>query len=147
MDANWINNPLMSIYACRTLIQLILLLTYLSSQSSTLSSENQRQTQPTPLDSKPKKRKRSSKAVSGDSGIGISPVQDPLTAVELLLDRLSVWQALSDLNLGVGGFDPPTRSGLGLGGGKGKGVGGETEKEGMIGEMLKSFWDDVLVPL
>lgn len=137
----------MSIYAYRTLIQLILLLIYLSSQSSTLSSENQRQTQPTPLDSKPKKRKRSSEAVSGDPGIGISPVQDPLTAVELLLDRLSVWQALSDLNLGVGGFDPPTGSGLGLGAGKGKGVGGETEEEGMIGEMLRSFWDDVLVPL
>lgn len=137
----------MSIYTRRTLIQLILLLIYLSSQSSPLSSETQQQTQPISPDPKSRKRKRSSKEVSGDRRIGISPVQDPLTAVELLLDRLSVWQALSDLKLGLGELDPPAGSGLGVGAGKGKRVGVETGEEGVISEMLKSFWDDVLVPL
>lgn len=138
---------LISTYTCRTLIQLILLLIYLSSQSSPLSSETQQQTKSRSPDYKPRKRKRSSKTASGDPEIGISPLQDPLTAVELLIDRLSVWQALSDLNLGLEGFDPSAMSGSGVGQGKGKEVGGETGEERLIGETLKSFWDDVLVPL
>lgn len=138
---------LISTYTCRTLIQLILLLIYLSSQSSSLSSETQQQTKSRSPDHKPRKRKRSSKTASGDPEIGISPLQDPLTAAELLIDRLSVWQALSDLNLGLEGFDPSAMSGSGVGQGKGKEVGGETGEERLIGETLKSFWDDVLVPL
>ncbi|WWD20588.1 hypothetical protein CI109_105064 [Kwoniella shandongensis] len=116
-----------------TLIQIILLLMYLSSGPSP-PSEN---------DGKKRKRHRHSRRADDDIPAVISPIDDPKTALELLMDRLSVWQAVSelglDLNLGLGsgGIDEGRKS-------KSKGKG--KEEENVVAAMLKSFWDEVLVP-
>jgi len=53
-------------------------------------------------------------------------LEDPKAALETLLDRLSIWSALADLNLDEG---------------KGKSKAGE-DWQGI----LKRFWVDILVP-
>lgn len=58
-----------------------------------------------------------------------SPLDDPKGALETLLDRLSIWSALADLNLGDGGN------------GKGK----AKEGDGWAG-VLQRFWHDIIVP-
>jgi hypothetical protein len=58
-----------------------------------------------------------------------SPLDDPKAALETLLDRLSIWSAMADLNLGDSGN------------GKGK----AKEGEGWTG-ILQRFWNDILVP-
>jgi hypothetical protein len=58
-----------------------------------------------------------------------------MTALELLMDRLSVWQAVTELGL-------DTISGAG-GGGKGKGK----DEEDSVDKMLRRFWENVILPL
>jgi len=89
------------------LIQLILLLSYV------------------PLHQPVKKRKKSRR--SGTPDKTVSPLDDPKAALETLLDRLSIWSALADLNLDDGA--------------KGKKKAGE-DWQGI----LKRFWSDILVP-
>jgi hypothetical protein len=73
---------------------------------------------------KKRKKKRTS---SPDKAA--SPLDDPKAALETLLDRLSIWSALADLNLEDAGS-------------KGKSKAGEDWQE-----ILKRFWKDILVPL
>jgi hypothetical protein len=74
-----------------------------------------------------KKRKKHRRNGSPDTA-GVSPTDDPTAALETLLDRLSIWSALADLNLEDGG--------------KGKSKAGEGWQA-----VLRRFWLDVLVPL
>jgi hypothetical protein len=73
-----------------------------------------------------KKKKKSKRSGSPDTKV-TSPLEDPRAALETLLDRLSIWSALADLNLDDGG--------------KGKSKAGE----GWQG-ILQRFWRDILVP-
>jgi len=88
------------------LIQAILLLSYI------------------PLHQPIKKKKKSRRSGSPDRNA--SPLEDPKAALETLLDRLSIWSALADLNLDEA---------------KGKSKAGE-DWQGI----LKRFWGDILVP-
>jgi hypothetical protein len=88
------------------LIQAILLLSYI------------------PLHQPIKKKKKSRRSGSPDRTA--SPLEDPKAALETLLDRLSIWSALADLNLDEG---------------KGKSKAGE-DWQGI----LKRFWKDIIVP-
>ncbi|KAK8850406.1 hypothetical protein IAR55_004324 [Kwoniella newhampshirensis] len=112
-----------------TLLQLILLLRYLSLPSVSTHTDQKR------------KRSRHSRRNDDDAPVVVSPVDDPKTALELLMDRLSVWQAVSELGLGLD-------AGLGVIGldqaRKGKGKAGE--EENAVAAMLKMFWDEVLIP-
>jgi len=73
-----------------------------------------------------KKRKKNKRGASPDAK-GASPFEDPRAALETLLDRLSIWSALADLNL-----DDWV---------KGKSKAGE----GWQG-VLQRFWRDIIVP-
>lgn len=60
----------------------------------------------------------------------ISPVDNPESAIELLVDRLSVWQAVAELGIGV------TED-------KGK---GKEDEDGMPA-VLRRFWREIIVVL
>lgn len=76
---------------------------------------------------KPRKRKRKSKA------IWEAVVDDPKTALELLTDRLSIWQAVSDLGIGEA---PPAHVSH-------KGKAKAMVKEG-YSDKVRRFFDEVL---
>ena len=67
----------------------------------------------------PKKRKREKRKSTGPS-----VVEDPATALELLVDRLSVWSAVAELGLGQE----------------------DGRAENKIQKLLSGFWDDVIKP-
>jgi hypothetical protein len=93
------------------LIQAILLFTYIPLHVPTI-----------------KKRKKGKRHSEVDQGVA-SPADDPIGALETLLDRLSIWSALADLNLGDGG----------------NGKGRAKEGDGLAG-VLQRFWHDITVP-
>jgi hypothetical protein len=74
-----------------------------------------------------KKRKKHRRSGTLDIEKAASPLDDPRATLETLLDRLSIWSALADLNLEDGG--------------KGKSKAGE-DWQGI----LKRFWKDIIVP-
>ena len=61
------------------------------------------------------------------------PADEPKAALNILMDRLSIWSALADMSL-----DPPAD-------GEGKGKGKGTDADGWSG-ILKRFWNDIIVP-
>jgi hypothetical protein len=95
----------------RALIQAILLLSFIPHHQ--------------PVTKKRKKGRRNNSPNTPD----VSPLDDPKATLETLLDRLSIWSALADLNLDNDA-------------GKGKSKAGD----GWQG-ILRDFWRDVLVPL
>nr|XP_019051245.1 hypothetical protein I302_01694 [Kwoniella bestiolae CBS 10118]OCF30175.1 hypothetical protein I302_01694 [Kwoniella bestiolae CBS 10118] len=88
-----------------------------------------------------KKRKRSKHLSRSemDSPTSVNPAEDPKTALDLLMDRLSVWQAVSELGLGLGlsSSDGDVKAN-----GKGKGK----AEENSIANMLGRFWKTVMLP-
>ncbi|WVQ70538.1 hypothetical protein IAR50_000057 [Cryptococcus sp. DSM 104548] len=115
-----------------TLIQLILLLTY--------TQHPARPSSPAPIEGKSKKRKRARTS-------NLSPTSSPGMATDLLLDRISIWQALSglDLDLDVDVVNPTGPSGN-VSSTNAKAVKGKEKEENTIELTLRAFWDDVLVP-
>ncbi|ODN86070.1 hypothetical protein L198_07363 [Cryptococcus wingfieldii CBS 7118] len=114
----------------RTLIQLMILLSYTQHTPRPLS--------PPLVEGKLKKRKRSRTS-------NVSPTSSPDTATDLLLDRISIWQALSGLDLDLDLDNLTGMSGNASGGGA-KSVKGKEKEENGLELMLRAFWDDVLVP-
>nr|ODN96194.1 hypothetical protein L204_03888 [Cryptococcus depauperatus CBS 7855] len=118
-----------------TLIQIILLLLYFTVRPE-LQNLSVAEQQPNP-----RKRQRPSSQNPSSAVAGVSPIEHPEVAIELLLDRLSVWQALSDLNLGHG----PTLTTM-------TGIGTTISKDSIkatdnpVDKMLRSFWSAVLLP-
>lgn len=98
----------------RILMQIILLLLYSRHQ-------------PPGDNKKDRKRKRRHREEA------TTPAEDPKMALELLVDRVSVWLAVAELGI-VHAVEGST------GTGKGK------EEEGVLG-MMKRFWDEVVVVL
>ena len=78
----------------------------------------------------PKKRKRRRHGQDDDFPSVLSPMHDPQAALELLMDRLSVWQEVARLGLDVNS-DP----------GKGK----RKVEEYDLPWILRDFWDNVVV--
>ncbi|TYJ51362.1 hypothetical protein B9479_008070 [Cryptococcus floricola] len=113
-----------------TLIQLIILLSY--------TQHTPRPSSPPLVEGKSKKRKRSRTS-------NVSPTSSPDTATDLLLDRISIWQALSGLDLDLDLDNLTGASGNASGGGT-KSVKGKEKEENGLELMLRAFWDDVLVP-
>ncbi|ODN82742.1 hypothetical protein L202_01026 [Cryptococcus amylolentus CBS 6039] len=113
-----------------TLIQLIMLLSY--------TQHTPRPSSPPLVEGKPKKRKRSRTS-------NVSPTSSPDTARDLLLDRISIWQALSGLDLDLDLDNLTGMPGNASAGGAKSGKGKEKEENGLE-MMLRAFWDDVLVP-
>ncbi|WWC98736.1 hypothetical protein V866_005629 [Kwoniella sp. B9012] len=111
-----------------TLMQIILLLTYITHTPD-----------PHAVQSKKRKRsKHSSRAgPDNDSTPSVNPSEDPKTALELLMDRLSVWQAVSELGLNL-----PTSDEMNKVNGKGK----SKMDENGIANMLGRFWKSVMLP-
>ncbi|WWD08476.1 hypothetical protein V865_006588 [Kwoniella europaea PYCC6329] len=111
-----------------TLMQIILLLTYITHTP-----------EPPPVQSKKRKRsKHSSRAgPDNDSPTSVNPSEDPKTALELLMDRLSVWQAVSELGLNLSTSDETNKVN-----GKGK----SKMDENGIANMLGRFWKSVMLP-
>nr|XP_018259899.1 uncharacterized protein I303_07971 [Kwoniella dejecticola CBS 10117]OBR82057.1 hypothetical protein I303_07971 [Kwoniella dejecticola CBS 10117] len=112
-----------------TLIQIILLLLYITHAPPSQAEA-----------SKKRKRSKSSRrnfdADSNDAAAAaIDPIEDPKTALELLVDRLSVWQAVSELGLALG--DPAQDKRV-----KGK----SKAEENPIANMLGKFWKSVILP-
>lgn len=70
--------------------------------------------------SAPQKRKRDKRRAGP-----LSVVDDPKAALDVLMDRLSVWSAISELEGGPAG----------------------TSGENEVQEMLRTFWTDVIKPL
>ncbi|ORY35843.1 hypothetical protein BCR39DRAFT_512485 [Naematelia encephala] len=88
---------------------------------------------PPPTEKKEKKRKRHSR--KDDAPSPPAPVhEDPKAAVELLMDRLSVWQAVAELGIGSEGDVELVKGNI-----KPK------DGEGMLA-MFRQVWDKVLVP-
>ncbi|WVQ85884.1 hypothetical protein IAT38_008052 [Cryptococcus sp. DSM 104549] len=120
-----------------TLIQIIFLLLYLNASPNPTSAPKSTSeptvsaADPEPLP-KPKKRKRR-QATEPDTPAVTSPTEDPAAAIELLLDRCSVWQAVADLGIGIDL------------GGQSAGKAGKVELN-PVGAMLQQFWDTVLLP-
>ncbi|WVN89586.1 uncharacterized protein L203_104813 [Cryptococcus depauperatus CBS 7841] len=117
-----------------TLIQIILLLLYFTVRPGLQNLSVAEQPNP-------RKRQRPSSHNPTSAAAGVSPIEHPEVAIELLLDRLSVWQALSDLNLGHG----PTLTTM-------TGIGTTISKDSIkatdnpVDKMLRSFWSAVLLP-
>ncbi|WVQ63141.1 uncharacterized protein L199_001292 [Kwoniella botswanensis] len=111
-----------------TLMQIILLLTYITHIPD-----------PHPVQGKKRKRsKHSSRAgPDTDSPTSVNPSEDPKTALELLMDRLSVWQAVSELGLNLSTSDEMNKVN-----GKGK----SKMDENGIANMLGRFWKSVMLP-
>ncbi|WWC92137.1 uncharacterized protein L201_007091 [Kwoniella dendrophila CBS 6074] len=109
-----------------TLIQIILLLIYI--QFGPMNAE-----QPT---KKRKRSKRSHRAELNDTPTALDPIEDPKTALELLIDRLSVWQAVSELGISI---DQSTESSSKV---KGK----SKIDENSIANILGRFWKSVMLP-
>ncbi|OCF58459.1 hypothetical protein L486_04492 [Kwoniella mangroviensis CBS 10435] len=111
-----------------TLMQIILLLTYITHTPD-----------PHAVQSKKRKRsKHSSRAdPDNDSPTSVNPSEDPKTALELLMDRLSVWQAVSELGLNL-----PTSDEINKVNGKAK----SKMDENGIANMLGRFWKSVMLP-
>ncbi|WRT70546.1 uncharacterized protein IL334_007544 [Kwoniella shivajii] len=105
-----------------TLLQIILLLMY------TIYAPSKPQ-------SKKRKRVKHSHRAEPDSPINVNPTEDPETALELLVDRLSVWQAVSELGLSLDPVSKDSRA-------KGK---SKTDENG-IAVLLGKFWKSVMVP-
>ena len=79
----------------------------------------------------PKKRKRD-RWREDTAIVVISPVEDPGSATELLIDRLSVWQAVAELGIGID---------------EDKGKGKCKEDEDGMQAILRRFWEDVMKAL
>jgi hypothetical protein len=77
----------------------------------------------------PKKRKRSRRGSVGE----VRATEEPRAALELLIDRISVWSAVAELGIGV--------DDKGDAASKSKGKGREEEK---ITTILKRFWRQVI---
>lgn len=77
----------------------------------------------------PKKRKRSRRGSVGEA----RATEDPRGALELLIDRISVWSAVAELGIGV--------DDRGDAASKSKGKGREEEN---ITTILKRFWRQVI---
>ena len=77
-----------------------------------------------------KRRKRDRRRHETSASVTIIPADDPNSAMELLLDRLSVWQAVAELGIGL---DENTV--------KGK---SKDSDEGMLG-ILRRFWEEVMI--
>jgi len=77
-----------------------------------------------------KKRKRDRKRDVVEKS-AVSPSENPQAALELILDRLVVWQAVADLGLDLGDKSQD----------KGKGK----ENESGVTSMLRQFWEDIIV--
>jgi hypothetical protein len=77
----------------------------------------------------PKKRKRSRRGSVGEA----RATEEPRAALELLIDRISVWSAVAELGIGV--------DDKGDAASKSKGKGREEEK---ITTILKRFWRQVI---
>jgi hypothetical protein len=99
----------------RTLLQIVLLMVYMIHA-------------PLPV---PKKRKRDRRRDDTEAVI-ISPIEDPVSAMELLMDRLSVWQAVAELGIGLD---------------EDKSKGKEKDEEDSMPGILKRFWEGVMVAL
>ena len=69
-------------------------------------------------------------------------------ALELLIDRLSVWQAVADLDLDLNGDDAKTNASGGTGshGNQRKQTGKGGDSAG-VGALLGKFWKSVIMPL
>ncbi|WVR08466.1 hypothetical protein IAU60_005521 [Kwoniella sp. DSM 27419] len=85
-----------------------------------------------------KRRHRSDRDL--DDSLGSSPIEEPQTALEILMDRISVWQAVADLGLSVA-VSGPGDIGYAEAGKKGK-----NKEEDGVGAMLGRFWKTVMVP-
>jgi hypothetical protein len=117
----------------RALLQVILLLTYIPLAS------------PPSRERKGRKRDRdSTRSFKGSrgreresSGPPRTPQEDPAGALEMVMDRLSIWAAVADLGLDVV-LDAPLAA-------KGKSKAKDREEDGMVA-VLRRFWEEVLVP-
>ncbi|WVF68023.1 hypothetical protein IAT40_002785 [Kwoniella sp. CBS 6097] len=123
------------------LIQVILLLMYITTLT------------PSTGDQKSKKRKRRSHSHRHEPEVTeiVSPTEDPKTALELLIDRLSVWQAVADIGLDLA-LNAPDAKSTGAGGGSG-GTASNQGKKGRkgddaagVGALLGKFWKSVILP-
>ncbi|WWC72454.1 uncharacterized protein I206_106416 [Kwoniella pini CBS 10737] len=106
------------------LIQIILLLLYTTFTTETEASNKKR-----------KRSKSSRREAEQDQPTIVNPAEDPKVAMELLMDRLSVWQAVAELGLPLG--DPTDVRNI-----KGKGK----VPENVIANMLGRFWKSVILP-
>ncbi|WVQ95583.1 hypothetical protein IAU59_002680 [Kwoniella sp. CBS 9459] len=120
------------------LIQIILLFLYISSLPPAATG-----------DQKSRKRKRRPHSHRHEPEVPevVSPVEDPKTALELLIDRLSVWQAVADLGLDLeqgpfGGNGAAPRADSGTGQNKA----GKKDDSARVGALLGKFWKSVIMP-
>lgn len=130
----------------RAMLQIILLFTIIPLAASLKKRKDRIRT------NRPSKRTRHGRSDAASTAKP-SPQDEPSTALEMLMDRLSIWAAVADLNLDVI-LASPSASGQGSSKGsgtehtrpRGKGKEKEREEDG-IGAVLRRFWDEVLVPL
>ncbi|OCF30721.1 hypothetical protein I316_07607 [Kwoniella heveanensis BCC8398] len=119
------------------LIQIIFLFLYMTSLP------------PSEGEQKSKKRKRRSHfhRHEPEATEPASPTEDPKMALELLIDRLSVWQAVADLDLDLNGDDAKTNASGGTGshGNQRKQTGKGGDSAG-VGALLGKFWKSVIMP-
>ena len=111
-------SPLMG----RILMQIILLLLFIPHH--------------TPRREKKKRKRRRSSNGPDDAG-NIDPTEDPAAALEVLIDRLSIWLAVSEL-----GIDQDAKHDNAARDMKGKVM----DKENLT-QLLKHFWENVISPL
>jgi hypothetical protein len=98
----------------RTLLQIILLLLYIPQAAQPGSKKRKRN-----------RRKEGSTAVE-------TPTDDPQAALDLMMDRLVVWQAVADLGLDLAEDAATSKS-------------KERASEGGISVVLRQFWEEVIV--
>ena len=79
-----------------------------------------------------KRRNRDRRRHDISASVTIIPTVDPNSALELLLDRLSVWQAVAELGIGLDEDN-----------GKGK---SKDSDDGILG-ILRRFWEDIMIVL
>jgi uroporphyrinogen-III synthase len=85
---------------CRVMIQIILLLTHMQLKTSSLHDPEPQATAKD--DSRKIKKKRLKKPPkSSSSSMPSSPASDPIAALDLLTDRLTVWQAIGGTEVAV----------------------------------------------
>ena len=83
-------------------------------------------------DTNKKRKKYKSKGRESTDLLETLPAEEPKAALNILMDRLSIWSALADMSL-----DQPVE-------GEGKGKGKGKDEDGWSG-ILKRFWNDIIV--